>query len=196
MSITVVVEECASGAPTAGRIGQTRRTGHIRERSVTVVAVEDVLSPVGDEQVVEAIIVIVAHTYAASPARLQQACPLGYIREASVPVVFEEPIAGAPGNVGEASTGEQKNIEPAIVVEVEKCATTTESFEDVIFVVAFTVNRDGSQASFCGHIGESGIEGKARRFVARLRNRFVRRDALTQTRRGRGTEQSGEEYSS
>src|ERR1700730_10840004 len=196
MSIAVVVEECASRAPTAGRIGQTRRTGYIRERSVAVVAVEDVLSPVGDEQIVEAIIVIVAHTYAASPARLQQACPLGYIREAAVPVVFEEPIAGARRSVGEASPGEQKNIEPAVVVEVEKGATTTEGFDDVIFVVAFTVNCDGSQASFCGHIGESGIEREARRFAPRLRNRFVGHDALTQTRRGRGTEQSGEEYSS
>jgi hypothetical protein len=133
VSVAVVVEECASAAPAAGRIGQTRRTGHVRERSVTVVAVEDVLAPAGDEQIVEAIIVIVAHTYAASPARLQQACPLGYIREAAVPVVFEEPIAGARGSVGEASPGEQKNIEPAVVVKVEKCATTTESFDDVMF---------------------------------------------------------------
>jgi hypothetical protein len=133
--------------------------------------------------------------YSPSPARLQQACPLGYIREAAVPVVFEEPIAGARGRVGETSPGEQKNIEPAVVVEVEKGASTTESFDDVILVVAFTVDCDGPQASFCGHIGESGIEGKARRFAAGLRNRFVRHNALTQTRRGRGTEQSGEEYS-
>ena len=87
--------------------------------------------------------------------------PLAYIREAAVPVVFEEPIAGVRGSVGEASSGEQKNIEPAVVVEVEKCATTTESFDDVIYVVAFTVNCDSSQASFCGYIGESGIERKA-----------------------------------
>src|SRR5216684_8249348 len=196
MSVAVVVEECTSGAPTAGRIGHARRTGHIRERSVTVVAVEDVLAPVGDEQIVEAVIVIVAHTYAASPTRLQQACPLGHIREAAVPVVFEESIAGARGSVGETGPGEQKNIEPAVVVEVEKGATTTESFDDVIFAVAFTVDCDGPQASFCAYIGESGIERKARRFATGLRNRFVRHNALTQTRRGRGTEQSGEEYSS
>ena len=46
--------------------------GHVREGSIAIVAVEDVLSPVGDEQVFEAIIVVVADADAAGPAVFEQ----------------------------------------------------------------------------------------------------------------------------
>ena len=68
---------------------------HIGESAVAVVAVEDVLSPVSDEQIVEAVVVVIAHANAASPAGLEQSGALGDIGEGAVAIVFVEAIAGA-----------------------------------------------------------------------------------------------------
>ena len=67
--VTVVVEEAAARAPDARRPGDARFLGHVRERAVAVVAVEDVPSPVGDEEIVEAVVVEVADAAAPGPSR-------------------------------------------------------------------------------------------------------------------------------
>src|SRR5690349_18075011 len=69
MAVTVVVEKCTARSPPVCRIGESGRSGYVAKSSITVVAVEDVLSPKRDEQVVEAIIVIVPDAHAAGPAR-------------------------------------------------------------------------------------------------------------------------------
>jgi len=81
--------------------GRPAATGYIRERSVSVVAIEDVLAPVGDEQVVEAVIVIVAHTYAAKPSPSSASLPAS-VTSVKLPsrLFFKEPVAGARGSVG------------------------------------------------------------------------------------------------
>src|SRR6185369_13053676 len=190
--VAVLVEEGASRAPAPGRVGQSGGAGHIREGAVAVVAVEDVLSPAGDEEVLEAIIVIVTDADNAGPACFPQPRTLGYVGESAVAVVLEEPVAGARGGVLQASAGEQKNIQPAVIIEVEECAAAAESFDNVFLAITFAINRDSSQASLGGHICEGRSEGKAGRFAPGLRRGLVGRNALAQAR-GRGrAEQSGE----
>ncbi len=70
VAVAVVIEESASRAPAVCRLRQTGGLGHVRESAVAVIAIEDVLSPVGDEQIVEAVIVVVADADAAGPSRL------------------------------------------------------------------------------------------------------------------------------
>src|SRR4029077_11819953 len=109
-----------------------------------IVTVEDVLSPVGDEQIVEAVIVVVAHADATGPAGFQQSGALGNISESSIAVVLEQPIACAGWGVGEAGAGQQKDVEPAVIVEIEKRAAAAQSFDNIFLVIAFAVHRDCS----------------------------------------------------
>src|SRR5882672_6354782 len=118
MSVAVVVEEGTSCAPAIGGFRQASRTGYIRERSITVIAVEDILAPVGDEQIVKAVIVVVAHANTTGPAGLHQSRTLGYIGESSIAVVLIEAIARSRGSAGEAGAGQQKDVDPSVVVEV------------------------------------------------------------------------------
>src|SRR6185312_15404904 len=52
-AIAVVVDEAAARAPTLARIVEAGLFRDIGERAVAVVAVENIVAPVGDEQIVE-----------------------------------------------------------------------------------------------------------------------------------------------
>ena len=72
---------------------QARRLGHIREGAVAVVAVQDVLRPGGDKEIVETVVITVADSHAACPALTYQARFRGRVREGPVTVVLVKPIA-------------------------------------------------------------------------------------------------------
>ena len=67
--VTVVVDEAAARAPHARRPGHAGLLGHVGEGAVAVVAVEDVPSPAGHEQIVEAVVVEVPDAAAPGPSR-------------------------------------------------------------------------------------------------------------------------------
>src|SRR6476660_6442959 len=93
MAVPVVVEKGTASAP-AGRtfLPEPGLPGHVGECSISVVAIEPVLSEVGAENVVEAVVVIVGDAHPAGPACRFQACLLGYVGERAVAVVLIEPI--------------------------------------------------------------------------------------------------------
>ena len=102
VAVTVVVQEAAAGSPPLRRAGDTRLLRDVRERPVAVVVVEDVLSPVGDEQVVVAVVVVVADAAALPPAGVGEARLLGDVGERAVAVVVEQV---APRRGGRARPG-------------------------------------------------------------------------------------------
>src|SRR5438067_2099800 len=55
-------------------------------------------------------------------------------------------VAGAGWSVLKASAGKQKDVEPAVIVEINKGAAAAKGFENVFFAVALTVNSNASQA--------------------------------------------------
>ena len=69
--------------------------GHVGERAVAVVVIQDVVAVAGDEEVVEAVVVVVADGDRRCPARARQAGLLGDVGEGAVAVVPVETIGRA-----------------------------------------------------------------------------------------------------
>src|ERR1700730_10339318 len=93
MAVPVVVEKGTAGAtarwtfqPEPGLLSQ------IGERSISVVAIEPILSEVGAEDVVEAVVVVVGDAHSAGPTCRSQAGLVGNVGERAIAVVPIEPI--------------------------------------------------------------------------------------------------------
>ncbi len=92
----------------------------IGECAVAIVAVEAVLAEVSDEEIFEAVVVVVAHADADGPSGIDEASLVCDIGEGAVAIVVVEAVAGAGGNAIEAAAAEDEDIHPAIVVVVEE----------------------------------------------------------------------------
>ena len=104
--------------------------------------VEDVMSPVGDEQILETVVVVVTDTHSAGPARFEQPRFLGDVCECAVAVVLIEAIARTFGSVRQANSRRDKDVEPAIVVVVQKCTAAACHLDDVVLAVNAAVDRN------------------------------------------------------
>src|SRR5450755_1413083 len=106
MAVSIIVQECAPGTPTRRTIfPKAGLLGHLGERAIAIVAVEAVLSEVGDEDIVETVVVIVGDANGVRPANGPQAGFIGHVGERAVTVVLIEPV-GSFGRVSlEAGTG-------------------------------------------------------------------------------------------
>ena len=67
-SIAVVVHPGAACAPAIAEVQQACRLRHVGESAVAVVAIQNVLRPAGDENVVAPVVVVVGDGHAAGPA--------------------------------------------------------------------------------------------------------------------------------
>ena len=76
--------------------GEGRPCGDIGERAVAIVAIQNVLAPVGDEQIVESVVVVVANSDARRPAGAEQAGLLRHVGERAVAVVLVQAVGRAP----------------------------------------------------------------------------------------------------
>src|SRR5271169_422926 len=93
MAVFVVVDPGAAGVPACfgARLEEAGTLGDVGEGAVAVVVIENVLAVVGDEEVVEAVVVVVADAAGLSPAGADvEAGTFGYIGEGAVAIVFEE----------------------------------------------------------------------------------------------------------
>ena len=61
MAVPIVVDKRTSGSPPLARFEQARLAGHVGERAIAVVAVQHVLSPIRDEQVFVAVVIVIAN---------------------------------------------------------------------------------------------------------------------------------------
>src|SRR5207237_6726873 len=95
------------------------------------VAVKSVLPEVGAEDVVEAIVVVVANTDRGGPANCLQARLLGDIGERAVAIVLVETIGSARRSVVEARARQQKDIHPAIIVVIKKRAPSSDGLKNI-----------------------------------------------------------------
>src|SRR5580704_2005779 len=136
VAVLVVVDKRAAGIPAALAVARIRRNpgllGGIGEGSVAIVVPQGAITPVGDVQVVETIIIVVARANALAPASAGNAGFEGDIGKGAVPVVLVEPahwrLTRWPLGF-KAGTVHQKDIEPAIVVVVDEGAAAPGSFE-------------------------------------------------------------------
>ena len=68
MAVAVVIHKSAAGAVARFGVHQSGLGGHIGEGAVAVIAVEPILSVVGEEEILPAVVVVVAHADALGPA--------------------------------------------------------------------------------------------------------------------------------
>src|SRR5436309_1895960 len=98
------------------------------------------VAPVGDKQIVPAVIVIVSDTDALAPASVRDSGAGGDIGESPIAVVLVE---SADGRLSRRPTRfkarpvDEKDVEPAVIVIINKSATASGGFEQEL-VRAFT----------------------------------------------------------
>src|ERR1700738_3404405 len=83
-------------------------------------------SEVSDEEIREAVVVVVARAHTLAPSCLGEAHALGHIAEMAVPIVVVEAV-------GATRSGHEENVEQAIVVVVKKRSAAAGCLEDQLF---------------------------------------------------------------
>src|SRR5436305_1367785 len=126
MTVAVVIEKGTSGIPSLpARYTRrhTRLTCHVRECAIAIVVIQRAVAPIGYEQIVPPIIVVVAYTAALAPACPNQPALGGDVRKRAVTIVLVESarwrIAGGVMCLKPRPI-HKENVEPAVVIEVEK----------------------------------------------------------------------------
>jgi len=162
MAIAIVIDKSATGAPARLVVEQAGVFGDIGEGAVTIVAEQDVLAEIGAENVVEAVIIIIADADPVGPADRVETSFFGDVGESAVAIVFVKAIGGLGRRAVNAGATKQEEIHPAIIVVVDEGTTTAIGFDDVLVDLIATVNGGVAQASRGGHVDEMGIKWAAR----------------------------------
>ena len=156
-AVAVVVEPGAAGSPAVLFVVNPSLAGDVGESSVAVVVKQDVVSPEAAEQIVPAVVVVVADADAGLPAGAPQAGFLGDVGEGAVAIVFVEMrsggFAGRPVGVEARAVGEI-NVEPSVVVVIEEGQAAAFGFDDVALVINRAPDVGSIQSGFAGHINK------------------------------------------
>jgi hypothetical protein len=130
------------------RLGQHQAclAGHVGKRAVAVVAEQHILVVIGEEQVIQAVVVVIADGDAGDPAGTGEAGFRSDILERPIAIVLVKPVAGAVGSVAEARATKNQDVEPAIVIVVKEGDAATDGFENVALGVDTPVNAGSVQA--------------------------------------------------
>ena len=92
VTVAIEVHPRAPGPVSHRVLAQAGLGGHVAERPVAVVAIQHVVAVVGDEQIVEPVVVVVADGDRRGPAGARQAGLVRHIRERAVAIVLVEAI--------------------------------------------------------------------------------------------------------
>src|SRR5690349_13446821 len=90
MAVLVVIHEAASVVPTRTRtvLSEARLLRHVGEGAISVVVIKSVLTPVGDEEVVPAVVVVVSDAHSLTPTSARQPRLRGHVGECPVAIVM------------------------------------------------------------------------------------------------------------
>ena len=124
--------------------------------SVAVVVVENIFAVVGDVQIFEAVIVVIADAHALSPASVSQAGFFGDVGECAVVIVAIE-VAGrhlAGRQRFQLGAVHDENIRPAVVVVIKNGDARSRRFNDVFFCVFAAKNYRCNEPGLLRDIGE------------------------------------------
>src|SRR6266571_1835847 len=180
MAVPVVVDESAARVPAFAGAGDARFLADVRERAVAVVVVQHVFAKVGYEEIVKAIVVVIADAHSLAPAGMEEASFGGDIRESSIAIVFEKVIRGllASRKTFQARAVHQKNIQPTVVVVIVESDATAGSLEEVFVFVLATKNGFDVEA----RVARDVEEGDAKIVCARIGRLRQCSDGIAQAR--------------
>src|SRR5579862_938915 len=129
--------------------------GNVSECSITIVVEKNVVTPVGQKQVVPAIVVIIANTGAHAPAGPAQTRLLCNVDKSPVPIVLEEVAGGflsrRPGGVKPGPVG-KIDIQPPVLVIIKKCDSTSFGLHNVFLALHAAPDVSDVQPGLRGHI--------------------------------------------
>src|SRR3569623_1473181 len=112
MAVAIVVQKAAAGAPTAFRLLQARLFRNVGESSISVVVDKNVVSPESAEEVVPAVVFVIAHAKPSLPSTAADARLIRDVCEGPVSIVLEEVGRGC-------GPGGPLRVEPAAVCEID-----------------------------------------------------------------------------
>ncbi len=137
MAVAIVVDESAAGVPALAIARDAGFFADVSESAVAVVMIENIFSEVGNEEIVETVVIIVADARALSPAGMEQAGFGGNVGESAVAIIFEEMIGGflASGKTFKARAVDEENIQPAVVVVIIEGDAAAGGFEEILVLV-------------------------------------------------------------
>ncbi len=180
MAVAVVIDEAAAGAPLRPGHEEAGFAGDVGEGAVAVVAEQYVPVVVSEEDVFEAVVIVVGDGDARNPAGAREAGFRGHVGESAVAVVAIEAIAGAFGRGAEAGAAEREDIEPTVVVVIEKGDAAAYGFEDVALGIGVAVDSGGDEAGLTRNVGEPGVERQAGALAPGLRGHAAGSHALSE----------------
>jgi hypothetical protein len=103
---------------------------------------------------------------------------LSHVGEGSVAVVFVEPVIGVIRRMIETRATQDEDIQPAVIIVIDKGHAAAHSFDDVILAGNAAVDHRCTQAGLLGDIHEAGSPGQSRGLTARERLHTTAGDAL------------------
>src|SRR5438128_2660430 len=131
---------------------------HIGKRTVAVVAIENILAPVGDEQVIVAVIVVIANAHRGHPAGALQSRLFRNVRKRAVTIVLVQAVSATLGWAFETRAAKQEDIDPAVIVVIDERGASTYGLENVLFSIHAAVNYWRHQSGLLGDIHEMCIK--------------------------------------
>ena len=139
--VAIVVDKGTASAPL--RCGQRQAcfASDVGERAVAVVAEKHIVVVIGEEKIVQPVVVEVADGDARDPTGTRQTGFRSDILERSVAIVLVQPVAGSRGwSSAEARASQHQNVEPAIVIVIEESDAATDSLKNVALRVDRPIN--------------------------------------------------------
>src|SRR5256885_946901 len=137
-AVAVVVEPRTSGSPADLFVVDAGFARDISEGAVAIVVKKDVVSPEAAEEIVPAIVVVIADADARLPAGAGEAGLFRDVGEGSVAIVLVKMRGGSfaawPVGIEARSVGEI-DVQPAVIVVIEKSQSAALRFDDVFFVI-------------------------------------------------------------
>jgi len=166
MSVAVVVDKGAAGVPTRAISGDAGFFADVREGAIAVVVVQHVFAEVRNEEIVEAVVVVVADAGSLAPAGMEQAGFGSDVGEGAVAIVLEQMIDGllTGGKAFEARAVDEKNVEPAVVVVVVESHAAAGSLEEVFVLVLAAENGFNVEAGVARVVEEGDADIVGARF--------------------------------
>src|SRR5205823_14282296 len=109
---------------------------NVSEGSIAIIVIQHVLTIIGNEQIQEAVVVIVSYTDTLAPTRSEQTCAYRNIGESSIVVVAIQVIRRflVLGKTTQSPAINEENIQPSIIVVVEERHSTTSSGQKKTFL--------------------------------------------------------------
>ena len=156
MSIAIVIDESAAGSPRFAGAAHAGFIAYVGKRAVPVVVIQNIFPVVGDIKIFPSVVVVVAHTNALPPSGVRQAGLVRGVAERPVMVVAIQVIGGAfpDGKSFKLRAVDNKDVRPAIVVEIKDGNARTGSLNDVFLGGLAAKNIHHRKAGFLCHVRE------------------------------------------